>query len=89
MKGSPIWNKIGRAWKALVCKIKYKHPSLAEEHLGWELWWTINFEGDKYKFSKKKVVELYNKYLKKMGSIFQKRVKRNHDNGRGKKNVFP
>jgi hypothetical protein len=55
LKGSPIWNKIGRAWKALVCKIKYKHPSLAEEHLGWELWWTINFEGDKYKFSKKKL----------------------------------
>jgi hypothetical protein len=41
--------------------------------LGQELWWTTNFEVDKYGFSKKKkAVELYSKGQKKMGSIFQK-----------------
>jgi hypothetical protein len=29
---APIWNKIRRAWKSFVCKIKYKHPSTAKEH---------------------------------------------------------
>jgi hypothetical protein len=63
MKGAPIWTKIGRAWKSLVCNIKYKHPSTAKEH------WDRSCGGlKKLKLTsmgspKKKAVELYSKGL--------------------------